>query len=190
MNHNIEDFISTFINEFGNFKDSFKNNDNYKEEEVEENKKETHSITNKSHIVDSVEILSFSSQLHLYMGFYIFLLNQPLIGMFIYQLFAFILTQSIFNYNFFSFVFHPFFKTHIKDIVLPQTLYTLFDYYILTTSYSNYFIILMNIVLYTFSNQYFKNIEHNDSKKVRTFMNILIYFIKFSYIKFIYMLFK
>lgn len=190
MNHNIEDFISTFRNEFENFQDSFKNKDNYEEEIKENKKKETHSITNKSHIVDSVEILSFSSQLHLYIGFYLFLWNQPLIGMFIYQLFAFILTQSLFNYNFFSFVFHPFFKNHMKDIVLPQTLYTIFDYYILTTKYSNYFIVLMNIVLYTFSNQYFKNIEHNDSKKVRTFMNIVIYFIKFSYVKIIYSLFN
>lgn len=180
MNHNIEDFFSTFKSEFSNFQDSFKN-----KEDEKENK-----ITNKSQIVDSVEILSFSSQLHLYMGFYLFLWNQPFIGMCIYQLFAFILAQSLFKYNFFSFVFHPFFKNHMKDIVLPQTLYTIFDYYILTSKYNNYFIFLMNMILYTFSNEYFKNVEHHDSQKVRTFMNILIYFIKFSYVKIIYSLFN
>ncbi len=77
----------------------------------------------------------------------------------------------------------------MKDIVLPQTLYTIFDYYILTTTYNHYFLIIMNMILYTFSNQYFQNIEHNDSKKVRTFMNILIYFLKFSYVQIIYKLF-
>ncbi len=173
--------IENFLDQFQNIIDQIKPKNDIESED--------YNITFKSKIVDSVEILSFSTQLHLYMGFYIFLWNQPFIGMFIYQLFAFILAQSLFQYNFFSFVFHPFFKDHIKDIVLPQTLYTIFDYYILTTSYNNYFIILMNMILYTFSNQYFKNIEHNDSKKVRTFMNIIIYFLKFSYVKIIYSLF-
>ena len=183
MNHNIEDFLNTFRSEFSNFQDSFKNKETYEDTKII-------GVTGKSKIVDSVEILSFSTQLHLYMGFYLFLWSQPLIGMFIYQLFAYILTQSIFGYNFFSFVFHPFFKNHMNDIVLAQTLYTLFDYYILTTGYSNYFIIFMNMILYTFSNQYFENIEHNDSKKVRTFMNIIIYFLKFSYVKIMYSLFN
>ncbi len=179
MNHPIEDFLITFKNEFSNFQDSFKKND------IEED-----TITSKSKIVDSVEILSFSTQLHLYMGFYLFIWSQSFIGMCIYQLFAFILMQSLFHYNFFTFVFHPFFKNHMKDIVLPQTLYTIFDYYILTSKYNNYFILFMNMVLFTFSNEYFKNIENNDSQKVRTFMNILIYFIKFSYIKIIFSLFN
>jgi hypothetical protein len=175
--------IEDFLEQFQNVMDQIKPQNNMESEDY-------NLSTYKSKIVDSVEILSFSTQLHLYMGFYLFLWNQPLIGMCIYQLFAFILTQSLFQYNFFSFVFHPFFKNHMKDIVLPQTLYTLFDYYILTTSYNHYFIIIMNMILYTFSNQYFKNIEHNDSKKVRTFMNILIYFLKFSYVKIIYSLFN
>jgi hypothetical protein len=179
MNHHIEDFFSTFKNEFSNFQDSFKKND-----------REEDCITRKSKIVDSVEILSFSTQLHLYMGFYLFLWNQPFIGMCIYQLFAFILCKSLCDYNFFSFLLHPFFQNHMKDIVLPQTLYTIFDYYILTSKYNNYFILFMNMILFTFSNEYFKNIEHNDSQKVRTFINILIYFIKFSYIKIIYSLFN
>ncbi len=179
--------IEHFLDQFQNVIDQIKPKNEVESEDYI--KSEDCQITSKSKVVDSVEILSFSSLLHLYMGFYIFLWNQPLIGMCIYQLFAFILAQSLFEYNFFSFIFHPFFKHHIQDIVLPQTLYTLFDYYILTTSYNNYFIIFMNIILYTFSNQYFKNIENNDSKKVRTFMNILIYFVKFSYVKIIYGLF-
>ena len=186
MSHRIEDFFSTFKNEFSNFQDSFKNSDNINMEEYENKMK----ITNKSKIVDSVEILSFSTQLHLYIGFYLFLWNQPLIGMCIYQLFAFILCKSLCDYNFFSFIFHPFFQNNVKDIVLPQTLYTIFDYYILTSKYNNYFILFMNMILFTFSNEYFKNMEHNDSQKVRTFMNILIYFVKFSYMKIIYSLFN
>ncbi len=174
--------IEHFLEQFQNVMDQIK-----PKNEIES---EDYNIrTYKSKVVDSVEILSFSTQLHLYMGFYLFLWNQPLIGMCIYQLFAFILTQSLFQYNFFSFIFHPFFKNHMKDIVLPQTLYTIFDYYILTTKYNHYFLIIMNMILYTFSNQYFQNIEHNDSKKVRTFMNILIYFLKFSYVQIIYKLF-
>ncbi len=174
--------IENFLDQFQNVMEQIKPKNDIETEE--------HNLTFKSKIVDSVEILSFSTQLHLYMGFYLFLWNQPFIGMCIYQLFAFILTQSLFQYNFFSFIFHPFFKNHMKDIVLPQTLYTIFDYYVLTTTYNHYFLIIMNMILYTFSNQYFKNIEHNDSKKVRTFMNILIYFVKFSYVKIIYSLFN
>ena len=119
--------IENFLDQFQNIIDQIKPKNDIESED--------YNITFKSKIVDSVEILSFSTQLHLYMGFYIFLWNQPFIGMFIYQLFAFILAQSLFQYNFFSFVFHPFFKDHIKDIVLPQTLYTIFDYYIFCLIY-------------------------------------------------------
>ncbi len=175
--------IEHFLDQFQNVMEQIKPKNNIESEDYDISRY-------KSKMVDSVEILSFSTQLHLYMGFYLFLWKQPIIGMCIYQLFAFILAQSLFQYNFFSFVFHPFFQNHMKDIVIPQALYTIFDYYILTANYNHYFIIFMNIVLYTFSNQYFNNIENNESKKVRTFMNILIYFLKFSYIKIIYSFFK
>ena len=110
--------------------------------------------------------------------------------MIIYHFFSYILLQSLFDYNFFSFVFHPFFRNNNKDIVLPQILYTLFNYYILTSKYNSYYILFLNLLIYSFSNKYFENIEQNESKKVRTFMNLITYLIKLTYIKIIYTLFN
>ncbi len=187
MEENIDTFINHFKNEFNNLINS---SDPYKKEKNLNNNDLNICNSNKSIVVDTMEILSFSLLLHLYSGFYIFLYNQHIIGMIIYQFFSYILLQSLFDYNFFSFVFHPFFRNHNKDIVLPQILYTLFNYYILTSKYNSYYILFLNLLIYSFSNKYFENIEQNESKKVRTFMNLITYLIKLTYIKIIYTLFN
>ncbi len=136
-----------------------------------------------SQIIDSMEVLSFSLMLHSYMGFYIFLFQQPFISMMIYQAFAYGLSYSLFGYHFFQFIFHPFFRKHMKDIVLPQMLYTLFHLYILFQPYPLYITLLMNVCMYQMSGSYFHMCEHIESKRIRSVMNILIYFLKFFYLK-------
>lgn len=178
MSSNVDDFLNHFQNIIDKIKP--KNSAEYAEEDQ---------ITHKSRIVDSVEVLSFSILMHFYMGFYLFLFSQPFISMMVYQTFAYGISYSLFQYNFFDFVFHPFFINHSKDIVLPQILYTLFHYYILFQNYPFYITIFMNMIMYHLSNSYFQNIEHIESKKIRTFMNLLVYFAKFFYIKMIYYLF-
>ena len=170
MSSNIEDFLHQFQNMAKDY---------HQEKE--------HLVSSK--VIDSMEVLSFSLLMHGYMGFYLFLFNQPFIAMAIYQAFACGLSYSLFQYNFFHFLFHPFFHSHLKDIVLPQTLYTLFHYYILFQNYPIYVTLFINMIMYHMSNSYFQDIEHNESKKIRTFMNLLAYFAKFFYMKMLYTLF-
>ncbi len=173
MASNVEDFL----HQIQNMMDQIKPKNNLEKEDP--------TINHKSKIVDSVEVLSFSILLHMYMGFYLFLISQPFIAMIVYQAFVFGVSYSLFQYNFFYFIFHPFFQNHSKDIVMPQILYTFFHYYILFHNYPFYITIFMNIIMYHLSNSYFENTEHIESKKIRTFMNILVYFMKFFYIKMI-----
>ncbi len=168
---------------FSNIKNMMNNNEDSHKRGKEE--QEYNMTIKKSTIVDNVEILSFALMMHGYAGFYLFLSSQNVISMCIYQLFAYIICRSMFQYNFFSFVFHPFFRSHSYDIVLPQTLYTLFNYYVLSTNYNTYLLVFMNVILYSFSNQYFDNIEHKGSREVRTFINIITYIVKSLYIKMI-----
>ncbi len=153
---------------------------------VSEYKSENKYSYEESLVIDSVEVLSFSVLLHLYMSYYLFIIHQPLIAMLVYQAFTVGVCYTMFQYNFFSFIFHPYFKKHAKDIVFPQTVYTLFHYYLVSTNYPFYMMILLNIMVYSLCNRYFENVEHIESRKIRTFMNLFIYFIKFLYIKFLF----
>jgi hypothetical protein len=194
MSSNVEDFLHQIQNVFHQIKPK----NNVEKEDQTKNDTMLHSgtlrvpmsdVIHRSKVIDSMEVLSFSIILHFYMGFYLFLMNQPFVAMMVYQAFICGISYSLFEYNFFYFVFHPFFKNHNKSIVLPQILYTLFHYYILLHSYPFYITIFINIVMYHLSNSYFHNIEHIESKKIRTFMNIFIYFLKFFYIKMIHYFF-
>ncbi len=133
----------------------------------------------KSQVVDTMEVLSFSLLLHCYMTFYIYMMTQPWISIFIYQAFVLGVSYSFLQYNFFSFLFHPFFKTHVRDIVIPQSAYMLFHYYFLTTNYPYVVMIPLNMMIYHMTNHYFHFVEHPESRKVRTFVNLLLYFVKY-----------
>jgi hypothetical protein len=174
--------VDDFLGQFQNMMNQIKPKNSVDQES-------DYTMTHKSQIVDSMEVLSFSLLMHAYMGFYLFLFQQPFIAMMIYQSFACGLSYSLLQYNFFHFIFHPFFQTHMQDIVLPQSLYTLFHYYILCNQYPFYVTLFINMMMYHVSNSYFHEIEHQESKKIRTFMNLIIYFAKFFYMKMIYSLF-
>ncbi len=168
----MESNVGDFFHQFQNMMNSQSSSSNMNVEE--------------SQVMDSVEVLSFSLLLHGYMGFYLYLFQQPLLAMMIYQAFACGISYSLFQYNFFSFLFHPFFRKHHQSIVLPQMLYALFHYYILFQNYPFYITIFLNMLMYQLSNTYFEKVEHQESKKIRTFMNLFIYFVKFFYLKMIY----
>ena len=143
----------------------------------------------KSKSVDRLEVLSFSVALHLYMAFYLFLFKQGILQMLIYQIFATGALYGTFQYNFFSFFTHPFLHHHLHDIVIPQTVYTVVHLYLLTSGLPLYILFTGNIGFSIVSSQYFGNVEHEESRKIQSLLNIFVYLTKYFVHQMILLLF-
>jgi len=132
----------------------------------------------KTEELDKYEFYSFTIYLYAYGLFYLFIFEQTLIRAIFFHFFInFILYYSI-NHHILKFFSHKYWKTNLKDIVMPQLIVC--SSTLITYKYEYYISIPINVMInYMIYRIYKKELRY--SKNLRYIILILLLFSRFIF---------
>ena len=140
-------------------------------------------ISDNKYVLDKYEMYSFTLYLYFYGFFYLYIFEQKFLIAILSAIFGNIIFYYLFKYNFISLMCHKYWKSNLNNIAMPQLLTCLSNITIYSNTFINntkyvYIIITpINILLFYFINNMYKN-EIIESKNLRFIVTVLFIFIK------------